>query len=123
MGPSYAAKTIGYSSSFLAYGTVRYSFSKIFSYPDLIMSIETRLGDVCSADVSRSSFVFLKREILTPKLLRSHLRGRTVLYQILIMASTPSLSASSIIRLSSRLQSPKRAVLLMLIPVYPYLRN
>ena len=40
--------------------------SKI-SYLDLILSPKTSLGSFCSSDVSRSSLVFLKREILTPK--------------------------------------------------------
>ena len=43
--------------------------SKI-SYFDLILSPETCLGSFCSADVSWSSVVFLRREILTPKSLR-----------------------------------------------------
>ena len=43
--------------------------SKI-SYSDLILSPEICLKSFCSSDVSRSSFVFLRREILTPKSLR-----------------------------------------------------
>ena len=38
-----------------------------FSYPILILSLETCLGSFCSSDVSRSSLIFLKREILTLK--------------------------------------------------------
>ena len=45
------------------------SLSKI-SYTDLILSPETCLGTFCSSDVSQSSLVFFKREILTPKSLR-----------------------------------------------------
>ena len=41
-------------------------FLKI-TYSDLILSPETRPGGFCSPDVSRSSLVFLEREILTPK--------------------------------------------------------
>ena len=40
--------------------------SKI-SYSDLILSYERCFGSFCLSDVSRSSPVFLKREILTPK--------------------------------------------------------
>ena len=40
------------------------------SFSDLILCRETCLGSFGSSDVSRSSLVFLKKEILTPKLLR-----------------------------------------------------
>ena len=40
-----------------------FSIEKI-SYPDLILSRETCLGISSSSDVSRSSSVFLKRDIL-----------------------------------------------------------
>ena len=39
----------------------------IFFYLDLDLSLETCLGRLCSPDVSRSSFIFLRREILTLK--------------------------------------------------------
>ena len=49
---------------------VRHIFCQKNSYPDPILSTETCLGNVCSSDVSRSSLVFLKREILTRKSFR-----------------------------------------------------
>ncbi len=48
---------------------VRCIFCRTFSYPDLILNVETCPGNVRSSDVSRSSLVFLRREILIPKLL------------------------------------------------------
>ena len=53
---------------------VRYVFCFKLSDPGLILSRETCLGMSCSSDMSRSSLVFLKREILTPKSIR---RGST----------------------------------------------
>ena len=41
-----------------------------FSYPNLILSLETCLGSFCSSDVSQSSLTFLRREILILKSLR-----------------------------------------------------
>ena len=49
---------------------VRYVICKNIPIPDLILSPETCLGSFGSLEVSRSSLVFLQKEILTPKSLR-----------------------------------------------------
>ncbi len=47
--------------------SVRYVFCQNLSYSDLILCTEISFESFCSSDVSRSSLVFLKGEILTPK--------------------------------------------------------